>query len=391
MLIPAYESLRMNSLRKLRILDTPTEERYDRIVKLAAQIFDFPVAYISLVDNDRQWFKSKVGIDKPETPRDISFCGHTILENRTMIIEDTLLDERFNQNPLVTGPGQIRFYAGRPLSVETGLNVGSLCLMDRVPRKLSARDLEVLDQLGKLVEHEFRMLELIEVQYKFIDSQKELAQEKAKSDGLLRNILPDEIAYELKQNGKVEARAYEDVSVIFTDFTGFTSLSSSMSPEQIVHELNICFTAFDQITEDHEIEKLKTIGDGYMAVSDFGVCGMQGAMNAVRCALEMREFIRSRHKEKEEAGEKYWKLKVGLHIGPIAAGVVGSKKFIFDVWGDTVNMAARLESASEADHITASGEFAGQVRHMVKSHSRGMVTLKGKGEVEVFDIENGIF
>lgn len=387
MIIPTNEVLRMNSLRKLRILDTEPEERYDRIVKLAAELFEVPIAYISLVDDDRQWFKSRVGIDRPETPREISFCGHTILENRTMIIEDTHLDQRFQNNPLVTGSDQVRFYAGRPLSVEEGLNVGSLCLMDRVPRKLSGKDLTVLDQLGKLVEHEFRMLELIEVQYKWIDSQKELAQEKAKSDGLLRNILPEEIANEIKKNGDVQARSYEDVSVLFTDFTGFTSLSSSMTPAQIVEELNICFTAFDRITEEHEIEKLKTIGDGYMAISDFGVCGMQGAMNAVRCALEMREFIRARGVEKEAAGESYWKLKVGLHIGPVAAGVVGRKKFIFDVWGDTVNVAARLESASAPDHITVSGEFVEKVKHIVRGHSRGKVTLKGKGEVEVFDIE----
>ncbi len=385
--IPVNEVLRMNSLRNLRILDTPPEERYDRIVKLAAEIFDMPIAYISLVDDDRQWFKSKHGIDKPETPRNISFCGHTILENRTMVIEDAHRDERFKNNPLVTGAEQVRFYAGRPLAVENGLNVGSLCLMDRVPRKLSDKELGILDQLAKLVEHELRMVELIEVQDKFIDSQRELAVEKAKSDGLLRNILPEEIAEELKKHGEVEARSYEEVSVIFTDFTGFTSLSSTWTPAQIAQELNFCFKAFDEITDKHEIEKLKTIGDGYMAISDFGICGMQGAINAVGCALEMREFIRARYAEKEAAGESYWKLKVGLNIGPVAAGVVGSKKFIFDVWGDTVNVAARLESASDPDHITASGEFVEKVKHIVRGHSRGKVELKGKGQVEVFDIE----
>lgn len=152
--VPDNESERLGALRALLLLDTPPEERFDRIVHFAAREFDVPIALISLVDENRQWFKSRVGVDACETSREISFCGHAVSMDAPLVIEDALLDERFADNPLVTGPPHIRFYAGAQLRLPSGLVMGTLCLIDRRPRALDAMDLGILGSLRALVVEE---------------------------------------------------------------------------------------------------------------------------------------------------------------------------------------------------------------------------------------------
>ncbi|MCB1018460.1 MAG: GAF domain-containing protein [Bryobacterales bacterium] len=153
---PADESSRLQTLHALGILDTPPEERFDRVVRLARRIFDVPAAVISLVDSERQWFKSCLGLDVPETPREISFCGHTILSANALVVEDAQLDPRFCSNPLVTRPPHIRFYAGRPLFVGSGSAIGSLCVLDAKPRTFTAADHAALSDLAAIVVDELK-------------------------------------------------------------------------------------------------------------------------------------------------------------------------------------------------------------------------------------------
>jgi GAF domain-containing protein len=152
--LPTNERQRLATLRSLNLLDTPAEERFDRITRLARKLFDVPIALVSLVDVDRQWFKSNQGMNICESPRDTSFCGHTILREDPMVVRDALEDERFRDNPLVTGDPNIRFYAGYPLSAPDGSKLGSLCLIDRRPRTISTEDLATLRELGRLIEAE---------------------------------------------------------------------------------------------------------------------------------------------------------------------------------------------------------------------------------------------
>ena len=152
--LPRNESKRLHALRELLILDTPPEERFDRISAFAAKEFDVPIALISLVDENRQWFKSRVGLDACETSREVSFCGHALSMDVPLVIEDALLDERFADNPLVTGPPHIRFYAGAQLRLASGLVVGTLCLIDQAPRRLDEMDLGILGSLRALVVEE---------------------------------------------------------------------------------------------------------------------------------------------------------------------------------------------------------------------------------------------
>jgi len=220
--IPLDERDRQQALDDLRLIDTPQEERFDRIVHLAQLLFRVSIAYISLVDKNRQWLKSKVGLAVSETSRDISFCGHAILQDRAMVVPDALQDYRFAGNPMVQGEPFIRFYVGQPLRGPSGHKVGTLCLADREPREFSEHDLQLLEQLGRLVEREFTLLDQIQMQIENLRAKEEierksleleravaaLSEEKEHSELLLRNIFPGEVADELKLHGRVRAVAH---------------------------------------------------------------------------------------------------------------------------------------------------------------------------------------
>ena len=158
---PVDELLRLETLRNLKILDTDPEERFDRITRLAKRIFGTPIALVSLVDNDRQWFKSRQGLDAIETSREISFCGHAILGDDTMVVQDAKSDTRFNDNPLVTDDPNIRFYAGCPLSAPDGRKVGTLCVIDREPREMDQSDIKLLEELAQMVDEELAVPSMI--------------------------------------------------------------------------------------------------------------------------------------------------------------------------------------------------------------------------------------
>lgn len=158
--IPKDEETRLRALRSLDILDTPPEERFDRLTRIANRLFGVPIALVSLVDEDRQWFKSSVGLPATETPRDISFCGHAILGDEVFVINDTASDQRFTDNPLVQGDPNIRFYAGCPLKALNGSKLGTMCLIDKEPRGFAKGDRTVLKDLAAMVERELELTQL---------------------------------------------------------------------------------------------------------------------------------------------------------------------------------------------------------------------------------------
>ncbi|WP_419421391.1 sensor domain-containing diguanylate cyclase (plasmid) [Legionella sp. D16C41] len=157
-LIPKNEELRLESLYKLNILDTGAEERFDRVTRLAKRLFSVPIALVSIVDSKRQWFKSKQGLEATETPREISFCGHAIFKDTTLIIENALNDKRFEDNPLVLGAPEIRFYAGQPIKSPDKYAIGTLCIIDSNPRKLNYEDINLLEDLSSMIEDEIANL-----------------------------------------------------------------------------------------------------------------------------------------------------------------------------------------------------------------------------------------
>ncbi len=158
--IPVNDVERIIDLRALEILDTPAEERFDRITRIAQRLFDVPIALVSLVDEERQWFKSRLGLDAAQTPREMSFCAHAILDDEILQVPDARSDERFRDNPLVTADPSIRFYAGAPIDSPNGNKLGTLCVIDRKPRELGPEDLETLRDLADLIEKEVAAIQL---------------------------------------------------------------------------------------------------------------------------------------------------------------------------------------------------------------------------------------
>src|SRR6202453_1820064 len=177
--LPSNEEQRLIALRALQVLDTPPEERFERITRLAQQFFGVPIATVSLIDAHRQWFKSRQGIDGAETPRDYSFCAHAILGDGTMVVPDARQDTRFHDNPLVTGDPDIRFYAGHPLHAVNGSALGTLCIIDRKPRELDAVQLQMLRDFAAIVENELNMIPLHEALDRLTRSQRLLAERDA--------------------------------------------------------------------------------------------------------------------------------------------------------------------------------------------------------------------
>jgi class 3 adenylate cyclase len=222
-----------------------------------------------------------------------------------------------------------------------------------------------------------------------IERQKsEIEIEKEKSDTLLLNILPAQTAYELKEKGETEPRFYEVVSVIFTDFKGFTQISEKLSPQQIIAELNFCFQKFDEIIEKHHLEKIKTIGDAYMCAGGIPEKNDTNPADAVRAALEMQQFMAEWKSEKKSKGEECFELRLGIHTGPLVAGVIGKKKFAYDIWGDTVNLAARMESSGEVGKVNISGETYRYIQKIFICTHRGKIPAKNKGEIDMYFVES---
>ncbi len=208
----------------------------------------------------------------------------------------------------------------------------------------------------------------------------ELAAEKKKSDALLLNILPKETAEELKEKGHATARSYEHISVLFLDFCNFTKVASGRSPEKLVAEVDRYFQAFDRITEKYELEKIKTIGDAYMCACGFTVPAEESARLTVAAALEMQRFVEDEY----AAGKGSWRARAGVHTGPVVAGVVGLKKFAYDIWGDTVNIAARVEAAGEAGKVNVSETTARLLEKAYRCIPRGEIEVKNKGRIAMF-------
>ncbi len=219
---------------------------------------------------------------------------------------------------------------------------------------------------------------------KFIQKTKLIIEkEKERSDNLLLNILPEETAKELKDNGKVLAKKFESVTVLFSDFKGFTKYSENLSPEALVNTIDFYFSKFDEITEKYGLEKIKTIGDAYMCAGGLPYPSDDHALKMVRAAIEIAEFVHET-KINMEATEMIFDIRIGINTGPVVAGVVGSKKFAYDIWGDTVNVASRLESNSEAGRINISETTYQEVQDHFTFEYRGEIKVKNHGKLKMY-------
>jgi adenylate cyclase len=210
---------------------------------------------------------------------------------------------------------------------------------------------------------------------------------QARSDALLLNILPKEIAEELKANGRAEAKQFDDVTVMFSDFKNFTQITEKLTPAELVAEIDTLFKAFDNIISKHNIEKIKTIGDSYMCAGGLPVANKTHAYDVVSATMDIQQFMQQHLQKRMVEGKEPFEIRIGVHTGPVVAGIVGEKKFAYDIWGDTVNVASRMESSGEAGKINISGSTYDLVKDKFKCMYRGKIQAKNKGEIDMYYVE----
>ncbi|MFP4296976.1 MAG: adenylate/guanylate cyclase domain-containing protein [Spirulinaceae cyanobacterium] len=503
---PENEEERLAALEQYGILDTLPEQAFDDLTGLAAYICDTPIALVSLIDANRQWFKSKVGLgDVSETPRESSFCAHAILNPKAvLVIPDATQDERFARNPLVVGPPYIRFYAGAPLVTPSGFPIGTLCAIDTKPRQLSKKQLEALQRLSRqaiaqmelqinltrlerqvkrnqqvktklrasdrqvvdllenmtdgffalnrdrcftyvnpqasrLLQHEsedllsykfsyilpelknsnfeqyinqaqnqqssitfesryrdrwleiriFPSYEGVSVFFHDITQRKQtdaaLKREKQKVESLLLNILPKSIVEKLKINScllaeNYIAEHYKSATILFADLVNFTQISSQKTPQELVIMLNKIFSAFDRLTLERGLEKIKTIGDAYLVAGGLPERQENSAIAIADLALAMQRTLA----ELNQILGLEMQLRIGINTGSVVAGVIGTNKFTYDLWGDAVNVASRMESQGQPGKIQISQSTYEALSPYYPCQPRGYIKVKGKGTMKTY-------
>jgi adenylate cyclase len=387
--IPANDAERVAAVKSYQLLDTAPEIAYDEITELAAQICQCPVAVIGLIDETRDWKKSAYGFppDQCTSPRELSICSSTICGSDLIVSSDLTKDERYWDNPAVTGGPKLRFYCGMPLINPQGYALGTLCVVDFQPREMTIQQMEAMRRLSHQAVSQFELrrsvLELERRMEELSEARRDAEKERERSDRLLLNILPRAVAEELRTKEQVTPRYHESVTIMFADFEGFSRLTEQIEPKSLIEQLDQFFSAFDAIAARHRLEKLKTIGDAYMCVGGLPEPNRTHDVDVCLAALSFIEFIRRTNAQREKLRLPRWDLRIGIHGGPVMAGVVGKSKFIYDIWGDAVNIAARLEAAGGAGRINVSDTVYSRVRSLMEFEPRGAVEIKNKAPINM--------
>ena len=289
----------------------------------------------------------------------VSVCCIPIVSNNILLgviyLENNLAESAFDKK-------RINFF--KTISAQLAISLDNVMLYNQMEQKVRIRTSEL------------------------IQKNEELTNEKRKSDSLLLNILPSETAEELKNFGKTTAKRYEQATILFCDIKNFTSISEKLSAEELVSELDVCFKRFDEIASENGLEKIKTIGDAYMAVGGVPENNSAMAEDVVRCSLHMQEFIKNHALKRKSEGKPPFEIRVGINTGPVVAGVVGTKKFQFDIWGEAVNVAARMEQHGEPGKVNISNSTYELVKDKFNCVSRGKISAKNMGETAMYFVES---
>lgn len=243
--------------------------------------------------------------------------------------------------------------------------------------------------IQELQEHNEKLEQKVRLRTKEIEKQKEIIEAaKLQSDALLLNILPAEIADELKKFGKSYARKHDQVSVLFADIKGFTSIAEKLPPVKLLTLLDEVFGAFDNIIAKYGMEKIKTIGDAYMCASGLPLADSENAIKAVSAALDMQQYIKEFGAANKIQNLPVFEIRAGIHTGPLVAGVVGLNKFAYDIWGDAVNLASQMEQHSEPGKVNISGETFSLIKDAFNCTYRGKIEAKSKGQVDMYFVDS---
>ncbi|MEX2648886.1 MAG: adenylate/guanylate cyclase domain-containing protein [Alphaproteobacteria bacterium] len=387
---PEQEAKRLEALAQYHVLDTPPEFAQDALTELAAEICHCPVALISLVDDHRQWFKAKYGLpaDFTECPREVSVCSSTVCSNDLLYVPDLTQDARFKDLPIVVGEPHIRFYCGMPLINRDGYAVGTLCVVDFKAHELTPAQRESVRRLAQqaMAQLELRrgLFERDALLEQLSEAKRAAERERERSEKLLRTVMPEAIASELMTSGRVQSRYHEAATILFADFREFTRLTEGLEPARLVEQLNQHFTRFDEIAAANRTETLKTMGDACLCVAGLTEANRTHPLDACLAGLQFQKVMAEANRQRTMLRLKPWELRVGINTGSLVAGVVGNRRFTFDVWGNAVNVAQRLEHACEPGRVTVSASTYHHVAARFETERRGSVEVKHLGAIDMY-------
>jgi class 3 adenylate cyclase len=367
---PANEDLRLTELKRLGMLEKNLEQdpRYASLTEVATYLTECPYCAINILGSTVQRCKIIFGLSKEEekdfqrdSPRDLSICQFSLTNpHQPLVIENLLVDERTKQKYSRPESSPIRFYAGAPLISSRGFALGTLCVVDETPKSLKHNQIEGLrllaDQIVSLIESEHEA--------------KQPKESETKTDG---------------EPAESSGRYYSSTTILFADIVGFTSKVEHLDPGELLATLNTFFKGFDKIVSKHKVRKVKTIGDAYMCVGGISEQRNSHAKKVCKAALDMLRFVEAVNLQQEVLGKERWELRIGIHSGALIAGTTGNT---FDIWGDAVNIAARLESSSEPGKIHISEKTRDYLEGSGQLTPRGEITLKGKGVWNTFFLES---
>jgi class 3 adenylate cyclase len=371
-------------------LDTEPEQDFDDITELAACLTGCRVSYIGFFDDKRLWLKSKYGLppDLMERPRELTLCSPTICQSDLVVVPDMSKDPRYADLPTVKNPPNAKFYCAMPLINPEGFALGTLCVWDTEVLDLEPEAQQCIRRLARQVLSKLELRrQIVDLYRKTEEVAQALEVEKTnavKATELIRNLFPSSVASQIIEGAPVEPRFFGSATAIFIDFESFTTLAETIEPRVIIEQLGDFFSVFDRIVEKHGLEKIKTIGDGYLALSGLPVETRDHAQRACLAALEIRDTMEKRNAERRKLLLPEWPIRIGVHTGSIIAGIVGVSRMTYDVWGDGVNLASRLQENCAAGQINISEATVGLLGDAFELEARGELDVKNKGSVKMY-------
>lgn len=388
--IPLEEIARLSALHSLKLLDTPPEERFDRLSRLATQFLKLPVAYVALMDGERQWYKSSCGLPVSEVPRKHSLCSHTILCDEPIICPNTLLEPRFADNPFVIADPSIRLYMGHTLQTTSGHKVGTFCAMGFEPREISDEEVSAFKELAKIAESEINHIDLILLQEDLLQKKRDLQKYTDFVRDVFGRYVSDQVAENLLSHpsGLDLGGAHREISILFSDLRGFSTLSERLPAQQMIELVNEYLGAMVPVIERHGGTIDEFIGDAILVLFGAPLSQEDHALRAVACALEMQQELSRLNVRLQTDNRTPIQMGIGIHTGKAVVGNIGCQsRMKYGAVGSAVNLASRIQGFTLGGQTLVSSATYQAIKPFARVDGHLRVAVKGyDGPVSVFDI-----
>lgn len=356
------EPARLREIGALGLIGhNPKDPNLNDIIRIACAVADTPIAMVNILNRPEMVTLRSIGLPDAvpaRMPCEGAPCNLVLSHGDILLIDNMSIDARTQHLPAVEPPLSLRFYAGAPLVSSAGYIMGTLCVMDTAPKSLDPR---AVDALRRLADQVIRLLQ-------------------GGAPGVGRAM-----PAQSRERAQVSGQFYSQSSIMFTDFVGFTRHTETLEPAELLETLARYFSAFDKLCKRHNLTRIKTIGDAYMAVAGIPSANADHARDAVAAALAIRDFVAADNKARVALGDAAWEVRIGVHSGPVISGSLGEDGSL-DIWGDSVNVAARLEAASDAGQVNISEATLTQLGNATVE-ARGVLPVKNKAPVKMYFVE----